>query len=48
MGEMWKTFLKGVNFPSKRRREGITCIRPFLMLALTPRPKIKRADVPAV
>ena len=45
MGERRKTFLKGIIFPRKRRG-GITCIRPFIMVAQTSRPNTIRSDVP--
>ena len=45
MGERRKTFLKGVIFPRKKRG-GITCIRPFIMVQQTSRPNTIRSDVP--
>ena len=43
MGERRETFLKGVIFPWKRRG-GITCFRPFSMVAQTSTPNIIRSD----
>ena len=45
MGERRKTFLKGVIFPRKRRG-GVTCIRPFIMVAQTSTANTIRSDVP--
>ena len=44
MRERRKTFLKGVIF-ARKRRGGITCIRPFVMVAQTSRPNTIRSDV---
>ena len=45
MGERRKTFLKGVIFPRKRRG-GITCIRPFIMIQQTSTANTIMSDVP--
>ena len=49
MGERWKPFLRQrLYFSSENEAGGVTCYRPFIMVAQTTRLKIKRSDVPAV
>ena len=45
MGERRKTFLKGVIF-ARKRRGGITCNKPFIMIQQTYTANTIRSDVP--